>query len=110
MEVAVATTGAEAGRSRRAGSRATRNHQIAPAPGDDPQNLLALLEAVAGDDSAEVFRRALEREMVGLITRSLRLRADLALPLAVANPILAEALASARAEFDAPPTTTPWRR
>lgn len=70
-----------------------------PGPSDDPENVLALLEAIGSGNSAEVFRRALEKDLVALIARSLRLRANLALTPEVANPIMAEALASARAEL-----------
>jgi hypothetical protein len=73
----------------------------ADGPGsDDPGGVLALLEAVGGGDSAEIFRRAVEKDMRELIDRSRRLRADLALTPEVANPILVEALASVRAQVD----------
>ena len=82
----------------------------APAPDGESGHVLALLEAIGGGDSAEVFRRALEKDFVALIARSARLRAVLALTPEVANPIMAEALTNARAELDAvrdPPPAGP---
>ena len=67
---------------------------------EDPRSVLALLEAIGGGDSAEIFRRAVEKDMREVIVRSRRLRADLALTPEVARPIMAEALESVLSHFD----------
>src|SRR5271166_6065435 len=74
--------------SRRAGPALAGGHGS-----DDPESVLALLEAIGGGDSAEIFRRAVEKDMRELIDRSRRLRADLDLTPEVADPIMVEALA-----------------
>ena len=67
-------------------------------PADDPASVLALLEAIGSGDSAEIFRRAVEKDMRELFARSRRLRIELALEPEVADPILADALARWQAE------------
>jgi hypothetical protein len=66
-----------------------------PEPDEDPARVLALLEAVGGGDPAEIFRRAVEKDVSELIARSRRLQAGLGLDPEVADRILAEALAAA---------------
>jgi len=72
--------------------RPTSPHPPAPPSGEDPARLVALLEAVNAGDSAELFRRTVEKDLSELIARSRRLRADLALTPEVANSVLTEAL------------------
>ena len=67
---------------------------------EDPDDVLALLEAIGGGESSEIFQRAIEKDLRELIVRFRRLRAELALTPDVADPIVAQALARAGARVD----------
>ena len=60
---------------------------------------MALLEAIAGEDRAEVFRRAVEKDLSDVAARAQRLAAELALAPDVVGPILADALDSVERVF-----------
>ena len=72
-----------------------RRKNSEPESDEDPASVLGLLEAIGEGDPAEIFRRAVEKDVSELIARSRRLRADLDLTPEVADRVLAEALADA---------------